>query len=361
MLISGAFGYMADYLLLWLVLFSLIVHSWCFFKFFPWRRRKRTGLVIGNALVLACLLGFAAMAGESYFRFVCVETDTFGVSVPARRWFAVHTKLNSLGCRDVEWTKEKPEGLRRIAFLGDSFTYGWGIERVEDRFTDRLQARFDGLSAGAVEVMNVAKPGWGSRAEFQAMRDMIAQYGVNEVVLCYVPNDIERLLPTWSDFNPIRPPEPRFFNSDSSCLLDYLYRRIVLPRVPAVRNYHDWLAEGYADESIWRLHERQLNDMIQHCKERNVAFRVLILPFLRTTGKKFEPVGLHAVVKRFFEVNRTDVLDLLPVIANLDPSELVVNRRDPHPNEQAHELFARAIWASFYESDGTRPLGRGSD
>ena len=143
MLTSGAFGYPVDYGLWWVVYLSLLVHTWCFFHFFPRKRCRKLGLGVGNGLVFFCFLGLTALAGESYFRFVCVESDPFGWSVPAQRWFALYTKLNSLGCRDVEWTVEKPPGVRRIAFVGDSFTYGWGIERVEDRFPDRIQAMFD--------------------------------------------------------------------------------------------------------------------------------------------------------------------------------------------------------------------------
>ena len=320
MLAIGVFGYLGDYLIWWLIYVSLLVHTWCFFKFFPRDRRRRLGLVAGNALVFACMLGLAAAVGETYLRFLSIETDAFGMSLPARRWFALHTQLNSVGCRDVEWTREKPAGVRRIAFVGDSFSYGWGIKRVEDRFPDRLQAEFDHRSPGTVEVMNLAKPGWGTDAQIQPIRDIASVYDVDEVVLCHVCNDIESLLPTRPGFNPTRPPDPGWLNPESSCLLDYLYRRIWLPRVPII---------GY-------------------CKDRGVTLRVVLLPYIRTGGEKFHMSGIHATLGKFFEVNETQVLDLLPALARHDPDELVVNSQDAHPNELAHQLFAEAIWERFY-------------
>jgi len=352
MLTSGVYGYMADYLLWWVLLASLIVHTWCFFKFFGWKRFRKSVLVVGNLFVLACMIGIVAMAGESYLRFVAVGTDAFGVSLPARRWFALHTELNSLGCRDVEWTIDKPAGVRRIAFVGDSFIYGWGIERIEDRFSDRLGSLFERRAPGTVEVMNVAKPGWGTGAQLQPIHNMVAYYGVDEVVLCYVPNDIEKLLPTTEDFNPTRPPEPTFFNPDSSCLLDYLYRRIYLPRLPTVRGYHDWLAEGFANDDIWRQHQQQLYDIIRYCEDKKVTLRAVLMPFIRTGGKKYEADRLHRVLREFFEVHHTPVLDLLPTLSGRDRAELVVNERDPHPNELAQELFADAVWRAFYATPG---------
>ena len=139
----------------------------------------------------------------------------------------------------VECTVTEPDGL------GDSFTYGWGIEDPSHRFGDLIQGRFDAAKPGSVEVMNVAKPGWGTSDQINPLLSMIDVYSVDEVLLCHVPNDIEKLLPVSDDFNPIRPPSPGFFNLESSPLLDYLFRRIYLPRVPTVRGYHDWLAEGY--------------------------------------------------------------------------------------------------------------------
>ncbi len=348
MLEGQPFGYFGDYLLWWVLFISLVIHTWCFFKFFPRQRRRKLGLVIGNMLVLACLTGAVGLACESYFRFVCVEIDSFGMSLPARRWFALHVRLNSVGCRDVEWTPEKPPGVRRIAFVGDSFTYGWGIERVEDRFTDRVQAAFDRRSPGEAEVMNVAKPGWDSGAQLQPVKDMIDGYGVDEIVLCYVANDIEDLLPTTPDFNPTQPPDPTWFNPDASYLLTYLRQRLWLSRLPSVRGYHDWLAGGFADPDIRHRHQQQLGAIVSHCHTRGTALRAVLLPFIRTGGEKFDITAVHDDIRGFFEANGVPVLDLLPAIEGRDPAELVVNIRDAHPNEPAHGLFADAILEAFY-------------
>lgn len=368
------FGYLGDYLLWWLIFFSLVVHTWCFFKFFPRRKDSRGGLVVGNLLVLACLLGAAGLVGESYFRFISVETDSFGLSYPARRWFALHTRLNSLNCRDKEWTRAKPGTIRRIAFVGDSFAYGWGVENPGDRFTERLQKMFNrsGVSFGSgntgvqegtvgaqrVEVMNVAKPGWGTGDQLQPVADMIDVYAADEIVLCYVPNDIEKLIPRRGDFNPLRPPEPEWINPTSSCLLSYLYYRVFVPRVGTVSGYHDWLIEeGFGNDFIWREHQQQLHEMAQLCRDRNVTFRVALLPFIRWGGEGYEAEKIHLMLRDFFEVNGVPVVDLLPTLAGRDAAGLVVNSHDAHPNELAHQLWAQEIWKGFYAPLESTPGG----
>lgn len=348
MLTSGAYGFLVDYLILWLALISLVAHTWCFFKLFPREKYKKAGLAVGNVLVLSCMLGAVAMAMETHIRFTVIETDSFGVSLPARRWFAVYTSLNSLGCRDDEWVPGDPEDVKRIAFVGDSFSYGWGIEQVEDRFTDIIQARFEERARGTVEVLNVAKPGWNTGEELQPIRDTITRYGVDEVVLCYVSNDIEGLIPTTDDFDPTKPPDSVVFNLDTSCLIDYLYRRIYLPRLPTVRGFHDWLADGYADQDVWRAHQQQLYDIKRVCDDHGVTLRIALLPFIRTSGEKLQLDKLHALLGRFFQVNGIEHVDLLPTIQGIPAIDLVVNTADAHPNEQAHRLFADALWQAFY-------------
>lgn len=348
MLASGIFGYIGDYLLWWVLYASLLIHSWCFFKCFPRAKRRVGGLILGNALVLLCMLGTLGIVGETYYRFICVETDSFGLSLPAKRWFNLYDKRNPLGCRDPEWQAVKPPGVKRIAFVGDSLTYGWGIERTADRFSDRIQARFDERGGDRVEVMNVAKPGWSTGDQLQPIKDMIAVYGVDEIVLCHLPNDIEPLVPRTAQFDPLRPPRRRWFSPHLSALLDYLSRRLIVPRADTVVGYFDWLAAGFANASIWSNHQEQLFAIIQYCRQRNVTLRVALMPYIQTRGPAFKPTAIQAQLREFLTAHGIGVVDLLPTIEGLDPADLVVNKVDPHPNEQAHARFADAIWKAFY-------------
>lgn len=347
MLISGAFGYPADYLLFWLLFLSLIVHTWCFFRFFPWSRRRRSGLVLGNFLIFLCLAGVGFLIGESYERFAAVRTDGFGVSLPARRWFVLHTQLNSGGFRDVEWTVLKPPGVRRIAFLGDSYTYGWGVERVADRFTDRLQARFAARSE-AVEVLNVAKPGWGTGDHLQQLPELLDRYAVVEVVLAYVLNDIEKLMERPEDLDPTRPPEPKWFNPDTSCFLDFLWRRLWLPRMPSVRGYGSWLVGGYADPAVWTEQRERLRELHRRCVERGVDFRVVLLPGVREAGMGLDGDKLRVQVSNALREDGVEVLDATPALRGVAEGELTVNAGDAHPNARAHALWAEHIWSAWY-------------
>lgn len=69
--------------------------------------------------------------------------------------FSFTVKTNSLGFRDREFSDQKNAGIRILA-LGDSFTYGWGVE-IDHSWPKILEQRL--RSAGLdVEVANLGKP-----------------------------------------------------------------------------------------------------------------------------------------------------------------------------------------------------------
>lgn len=349
---TGAYGYLSDYVLWWLVFVSILFNAWCFFRFHVLASRPRTRLIVGNLLVGLCLLAAACMVSETYLRFVSIETDAFGTSMTSLRWKAAYEKVNSLFCRDAEWSEHKPAGVRRIAFVGDSFVYGWGINDPGDRFSELLQERFNQRDPGQVEAMNVAWWNWDTPKELAAIHDVVLGYDVDQVVLCYVPNDIDTLLPEGSPGNIGKAPRSVYFNTESSFLFDFIYHRIYVRRLPMVSNYCDAIHDAYFDEQVWSRQKQRLTDVIDFCQQHDVKLRVALLPFVETWGERYDGRKIHARVAEVFTQRGIETVDLLPVTLTRDPATLVVNSHDPHPNELANRLFADEIWSAFY----SRPL-----
>jgi len=72
--------------------------------------------------------------------------------------FAYTASTNSMGLRDAEMPPESEHAIR-IAAIGDSYTFGWGVE-LEDAWIKQLERmlRERGLD---VEVVNIGQPGAG--------------------------------------------------------------------------------------------------------------------------------------------------------------------------------------------------------
>jgi lysophospholipase L1-like esterase len=99
---------------------------------------------------------------------------------------AFHT--NALGLRDDE---VEGDGRRRILAIGDSCTFGWGVEQAEP-YPQALQALLDdGAQRGRYRVINAGVPGYTSYHGLLYLRErglalhpavVIAGYGFNDIV-----------------------------------------------------------------------------------------------------------------------------------------------------------------------------------
>jgi len=101
----------------------------------------------------------------------------------------VPVRINSHGYRDRERTLEKPPGTWRIAALGDSVAFGWGVPQ-EDVFTwkmeERLNQRPDGYT---YEVFNFGVPAYNTGQEVSAFENHVLAFDPDVVLMVIVDND----------------------------------------------------------------------------------------------------------------------------------------------------------------------------
>ncbi len=91
--------------------------------------------------------------------------------------------INSLGMRDREYERDKPEGVFRILVLGDSFAWGYGVSD-EEVFTERLEAAL--VAEGArVEIWNAAVSGWGTDQQLLFLEREGFDYAPDLVALAF--------------------------------------------------------------------------------------------------------------------------------------------------------------------------------
>ena len=104
--------------------------------------------------------------------------------------YEVRISTNSAGMRGQrEYPVERVAGKRRILMLGDSFTFGYGVndqEVVSAVLEDLLNAR----SPGSAEVINLAVSGFGQAEELVTWQNRASAYRPDIVVLFYFDNDI---------------------------------------------------------------------------------------------------------------------------------------------------------------------------
>jgi hypothetical protein len=305
-------------------------------------------LMWANAgLAVTMLLGLVT-AGELAFACFADFSDTFGVSNVSKRWLAVHIEgeKNNNGFRDRnEVTTFVPGGKKRIVFLGDSFTAGHGIRRMDDRFTDRIAARFEREQPGKFVVANMALPAYDALFVTQLAKDELLKkhYEMAACVYVYNLNDVDRFDPhTEESLQAIQSSEPTFFLFRDTYLLNWLYFRAIAFRNTGANSYYENLRKSYESEP-WAKVRDLLKDLHRQCKEQAVDFRMVIFPFVRDVGDGYPFRAAHQRIVEFCRTEKIPVLDLEPVFRGHAGEDLVVSRFDAHPNERAHAIAAEAI------------------
>lgn len=135
-------------------------------------------MAIGSALVTAAAAGVglwlvgalprAASAPGAGF----APTETLGFLLePNSEWrqvtadFDVQVRSNSLGLRGPEVVLPKPPNCYRVLALGDSFTFGWGVD-FDGAWLVRMARELQATDGRSVEVVVAGIPGWSPPHEF---------------------------------------------------------------------------------------------------------------------------------------------------------------------------------------------------
>ena len=107
------------------------------------------------------------------------------------RFKGARVRTNSHGMRGREFSVAKVAGVFRIAGLGDSVMFGWGVSE-EDTYLRVLGQRLgSAVSDGRqVEVLNFAVPGYNTAMEVAAFRDKVRSFSPDLVVIHFVHNDL---------------------------------------------------------------------------------------------------------------------------------------------------------------------------
>lgn len=104
------------------------------------------------------------------------------------RW-SVHT--NERGFRTPAFTEDKTPGTRRIAVLGDSSTFGWGVEEFQtypQRLGAALAKRWD-VDPARVEVINLGVPGYSTFQGRVLLERTALALAPDAIVWSYLSND----------------------------------------------------------------------------------------------------------------------------------------------------------------------------
>jgi lysophospholipase L1-like esterase len=115
----------------------------------------------------------------------------YGPYVPnlTTRFGGVPVTINSRGWRDTEHVLKKPANLQRIMVVGDSVTFGYGVE-LEDMFSKVLEREVNRNGPRRYQVMTFGGAGGNTNTQKKIIADNVPLYKPDLVILAFNLNDI---------------------------------------------------------------------------------------------------------------------------------------------------------------------------
>lgn len=293
--------------------------------------------------------------------------------------YAVSHQTNSLGFRGPEFLKTRPVHRKRIAFLGDSFTFGEGVR--DDRTFAVKTARY--LNAMVpegeptrYESLNFGVGGYNTHQTLQLLEETVLDYRPDIAVLGFTLNDAEPDLFFYNretgkterrereneiheGVSDPRPPDTFFYKLRLTKLIWQVIRsrRITAETI----DYYDELFEEGSEG--WESARRALRSIIEVCDENGIECCVMLFPIFYRLDDNYPFTAIHekiAAEVRSANGGSARFIDLFPEYKGIKDTDLWVHPTDQHPNERAHEIAARKLaeviasgWPSGGAGDAT--------
>lgn len=137
--------------------------------------------VVGyERMTVTPLTGFHEYNGELGWKLIPDYKSRF-----VHRDFSVEMTTNSDGFRDDEYDVENKGGKVRVVSLGDSFTWGWGVED-DEVYMQVAESLLDGF-----EIINMGQNGYGTGQQLLLFNRYGKKYSPDLVTVGFVLNDID--------------------------------------------------------------------------------------------------------------------------------------------------------------------------
>jgi lysophospholipase L1-like esterase len=155
------------------------------------------GLLVLAGLLPILLLDFGLRPFVDPKTSVFVEDPELGWRMrpdAVGEWGGVEVRVNRRGLRGPAVEDRKPPGVRRLLFLGDSVTFGFGVAEVDEVFPSRVGRSLEEALGKSVEVVNAGVGGYSPWQELAFLEREGLRYAPDLVVIGFVLNDVTEKL-----------------------------------------------------------------------------------------------------------------------------------------------------------------------
>ncbi len=244
--------------------------------------------------------------------------------------------INQQGFRDKEYGP-KGEAFRILA-VGDSFTFGWGVDQ-DKSYPKILEAKLkDEKIPIDVEVLNLGVPGTSTIHQYHALKEKYMKLRPDIVVIGYLVNDIDH------PFSMGLHPSEIVLNSD-------IWSKFALGRRLGRILFYIQL-----DSKLTKVHMQLYKDSPQR-KELIATIKKLkklselanfklifaMLPVPTDYQKDIYMTYCYKIITNILKKNNIEYINVISHIKNKDLRDMAISSFDYHPNKVLHAKIADVI------------------
>ena len=239
-------------------------------------------------------------------------------------------EINSDSYRGKLYSEEKPEGVYRIIVLGDSFTFGSGVN-INGTFPYIIEQMLNNGSKTEYQVINLGVPGYGLEDNCDRfLRDGV-KYNPDLVILTYLSNDLESCTRTRE-------------------LMEFVIENIEIPS-----EFDNYLHTSFLYEYVGHLYQKELSRMNYSQIENLIEYN------LRKLSDESEKKGFDVILffwnvvgEGRFLINyaKEQKWEVIRVgdIKKYAPNLLMLHPLDGHPTQFFNGKVAEIIYEKIIEN-----------
>ncbi len=257
-------------------------------------------------------------------------------------------RINADGFRGNDFDVEA--GARRILFVGDSYTFGWGVDQDETLDRAVASALAEPPFNLRVDAWNLGVPGYNTEQEFHLLNEVLDRYSPDLVVLGYVMNDAQ------PQYNVHERPSVRYRYVNSWLLAfikdqlnRHLYEGSPVLHTGINEPDKDLLAALRENEPKWGAGRDAFVDMTALASSRDIPFLLVVFPSYNYPFDRRYPFRrIHREVLAWAADTGVHRVDLLEHLAGQDHRVYRVEG-DGHPNGSAFREAASVLAPAIFE------------
>jgi lysophospholipase L1-like esterase len=263
-----------------------------------------------------------------------------------REFAGARVVTNSLGLRDFR-PPHKSEDKEQILIMGDSFTFGYGVD-LEESYPGALEGLLnkDKQDPG-YEVINAGVPGYDTVDELELLKNILPHYSAGWIVVGIHPGDF--LSREQVEKRPlVRLRESLRYNSAFFAWFLRFYKTRLIKYVPppkgALSVDPDRIMDSPAADRC-----KQAFKQIHEIAKADTAEMVIFVVTPLINWDRYPYSGLHTGLAEFCEENSIHFVDPFDDLSKHEPADLWLGPNDSHYNAQANRIAAEVLHRFFKE------------